>query len=280
MSLPTVDLCGLRVSRLIIGANPFGGFSHQNRQRDLEMRSWHTPERIRETWDRAWKAGITTMVTNNETPHVIQTVREYLREGGPLQWIAQLNPRNFPSMEAAIDDALEIGARAAFVHGGWVDQLHASGDSRTLARWIRHGQAAGIPMGVAGHSPEAHDWVNGLDVVDFHVVCFFNCGSVHNGKGERFSLPDAIAAAACCRRIVKPCIAYKIMGAGRIDPRMAFEFAFENIKPGDAVNVGMHRGDKDGMVEENADLVREILSESLYLPGRLPEAPARQAVAA
>jgi len=61
------------------------------------------------------------------------------------------------------------------------------------------------------------------------------------------------------RQIQKPCIGYKIMGAGRIDPAMAFEYAFENIKPGDVVNVGMHRGDKDDMVEENAGLVRQVL---------------------
>ena len=67
-------------------------------------------------------------------------------------------------------------------------------------------------------------------------------------------------AIACIRRIRKPCIAYKIMGAGRMDPRMAFEYAFESIKPTDVVNVGMYRGDKDGMVEENAALVREILA--------------------
>ena len=34
MMLPTVDFCGLKVTRLIIGANPFGGFSHQSEQRD------------------------------------------------------------------------------------------------------------------------------------------------------------------------------------------------------------------------------------------------------
>jgi hypothetical protein len=260
MVLPTVDFCGLTVTRLIIGANPFGGFSHQNPIRDEEMKSWHTPERILETWERAWNAGINTMITNNETPHVIGTVRSYLRDGGPLQWIAQLNPRPYPSMEAAIDDAIAIGASAAFVHGGYTDRLFDSGDAATLARWANHARAAGLPIGVAGHSPAAHDWVNSLDVVDFHAVCFFNCGSVHNGAGERFSLPDAIAAAACCRRIAKPCIGYKIMGAGRIEARMAFEHAFENLKPGDVVNVGMHRGDKDGMVEENAALVREILA--------------------
>ena len=50
------------------------------------------------------------------------------------------------------------------------------------------------------------------------------------------------------------------MGAGRIDARMAFEYAFERIKPGDVVNVGMHRGDKDNMVEENVAIVKNILS--------------------
>jgi hypothetical protein len=116
-----------------------------------------------------------------------------------------------------------------------------------------------VPAGVAGHAPEAHLWVDGLGAADFHAVCFFNCGSLHRGKGEQFRLSDVAAATACIRRIRKPCIAYKIMGAGRIDPRMALEHAFENIKPADLVNVGMHRGDRDGMVEENVALVREIL---------------------
>ena len=55
------------------------------------------------------------------------------------------------------------------------------------------------------------------------------------------------------------CIRDRIMVAGRIDARMAFEHAFDQIKPGDVVNVGMHRGDKDDMVEENVALVEEIL---------------------
>ena len=113
--LPTVEFCGLKVTRLIIGANPFGGFSHQNRQRDQEMIAYHTPERIEETWARAWAAGINTMITNNETPHVIETTAEYLAAGGPLQWIAQINCNQHPSMQAAIDQAVEIGCKAAYL---------------------------------------------------------------------------------------------------------------------------------------------------------------------
>ena len=257
--LPTVDFCGLKLTRLLLGANPFGGFSHQNGERDQAMRTWSTPERIRETWDRAHAAGINAMVTNNETPHVIATTTDYLAAGGPLRWIGQLADNSYANMEAAIDRAVEIGACAAYLHGGLVDNLYAQRDSETLIRYLRHGQALGIPMGVAGHAPEAHDWVDSLDAADFHVVCFFNCGSLHHGRGDRFALADAFAAVECIQRLAKPCIGYKIMGAGRIDPRMAFEFAFDHIKPGDVVNVGMHRGDRDDMVEANVALVEQIL---------------------
>jgi hypothetical protein len=260
--LPTVDFCGLQVTRLIIGANPFGGFSHQSKERDAEMIAYHTPARIRETWRRAEAVGINTMITNNETPHVVQTVREYLAAGGPLQWVGQLSARGFDhDMNAAVDDAVAIGAKAYYFHGGYMDQFYSTRDEKTLRAWVEHARKHGLPIGAAGHAPETHYWIDSLNLVDFHVVCFFNCGSLHSGKGNRFKLADVFPAVECIRRLRKPCIAYKILGAGRIDPVMAFEFAFAGIKPGDVVNVGMHRGDKDGVVEENAAIVRRILGE-------------------
>ena len=98
MTLPQVDFCGLNISRLILGANPFGGFSHQNPERDNEMVSYYTTKRIIETWGRAERAGINTMITNNETLHVVRAVREYRKANGPLQWIAQVNYRKKSSM--------------------------------------------------------------------------------------------------------------------------------------------------------------------------------------
>ena len=74
--LPIVDFCGLKIRRLIVGANPFGGYSHQSKSRDAEMVAFHTKEQIFETWVRAEKAGINTMITNNETPRVMQSVEE------------------------------------------------------------------------------------------------------------------------------------------------------------------------------------------------------------
>jgi hypothetical protein len=257
--LPTVGFCGLTVTRMLIGANPFGGFSHQNEARDLEMKTYATPERILETWARAEAAGINTFVTNNETEHVIDTTRRYLAEGGKMQWIGQLAMRNHPSMMASLDEAKEIGASAVYFHGGYVDGFYKEQDAGELRQWVAHAKSIGLPVGVAGHSPLVHDWVNSLDLVDFHVVCIFNCGSLHSGCGHRFQLSDLFPAYECIARIQKPCIAYKIMGAGRIDPLMSFEYCFDHIKPGDVCNVGMHRGDNDNMVEENVAMVSEIL---------------------
>ncbi len=244
---------------MIIGANPFGGFSHQNPERDAEMRSYYTVERIRETWDRAEAAGINTMITNNETSHVLEAARGYIATGGALQWIAQVNCRVQPDMKAAVDEVVEIGCTALYFHGALVDRAYVEKDEETIRAWCRYARAAGVPVGVAGHAPEAHAWVDGLDVVDFHAVCFFNCGSLHDGAGSKFRLADVARATETIRSIRKPCIGYKIMGAGRIDARMAFEYAFGSIKPTDVVNVGMHRGDRDDMVEENASLVADIL---------------------
>lgn len=258
--LPSVDFCGIKVTRLIIGANPFGGYSHQDAERDRKMREYYTIERIKETWARAEAAGITAMVTNNETPHVLQAVREYLRDGGSLQWIAQVNRRVKSDMTPAIQEAVEIGCKAIYFHGALADDAYRKRDIETLRTWCDQARSHGIPVGVAGHAPEVHRWVDSLGIVDFHAVCFFNCGSLHDGKGHKFRLSDIAPAAETIRAIQKPCIAYKIMGAGRIDPRMALEFALTRIKPTDVVNVGVYRGDKDDMVEENASIVREIMN--------------------
>lgn len=259
--LKTVDFCGLKLTKLLIGANPFGGYSHQSEERDIAMRSFHTPEQIFETWDRAWKAGINTFVTNNETPHVIEATAKYLADGGKMQWVAQLNGRLLKNMEAAIDQAIGYGAVAGYFHGALVDDCFANKDAETLKRWVAHARERNFIIGCAGHNVDTHYWVDTLNLVDFHAVPFFNCGSVHSKiGGERFQLEDVFAATKLIQYLKKPCIAYKVLGAGRIDARMGFDFAVRNIKPGDVVNVGMNRGDNDDMVEENVAIFEQLLS--------------------
>jgi hypothetical protein len=63
----------------------------------------------------------------------------------------------------------------------------------------------------------------------------------------------------------KPCLAYKLLAAGRqiespAQVRAAFQSAFKNIKPTDAVIVGMYQQLSD-QVGENAALVRELCAK-------------------
>ena len=60
----------------------------------------------------------------------------------------------------------------------------------------------------------------------------------------------------------KPCLAYNVLAAGRqiespAQVRRCFETAFKNIKPTDAVIVGMYQQLSD-QVGENAAIVREV----------------------
>jgi len=258
-SLPHVNFAGLDVTRLIIGGNPFSGFSHQSRERDAEMLDYYTVARIKETLARAEAAGINTAIMRCDA-HIQRLLREYYNEGGQIQWIAQVpGDRSLVGFAAEVRRMAAAGAKAAYLHGGLLDACYADRDAEGLARLVDALREGGVPVGTAGHAPEAHLWAHELDLpLDFHVVCFYNCGSLHDGKGEKFKEDDPPHAIEAIQQIEKPCIAYKIMAAGRVEPRAAFERAFANIKPGDVVNVGIYRGDNDGMVEENARLVAEI----------------------
>ncbi len=60
--MQTVQLGNVTVSRLILGGNPFGGFSHQNPDRDREMLRYYTTDRIKATMRQAEALGINTFL--------------------------------------------------------------------------------------------------------------------------------------------------------------------------------------------------------------------------
>ena len=189
----------------------------------------------------------------------VEVVKKYFANGGKLQWIAQVNNNKQPDMKIAVDEVLEIGCNALYFHGEMMDDSCRKNKAEQVCEWVEYAKKAGIPVGSAAHDPKTHKWLDNMGLLDFHAVPFFNCGSVHTGAGEKFDLKDMANATECIRQIKKPCIGYKIMGAGRLDPRMAFEYAFESIKNTDVVNVGMNRGDKENMVQDNVDMVKDVL---------------------
>ena len=88
MALTNITLGSLPISRLILGGNPFSGFSHQTPAKDREMVAYFTTTRIKETLRQAESLGINTLLARTDR-HIMRTLQEYWNEGGRIQWIAQ-----------------------------------------------------------------------------------------------------------------------------------------------------------------------------------------------
>ena len=260
--LPQVNFCGIELSKLIIGANPFGGYSHLSPEIDRAMEQFHTEEKIFESWSRAYAAGITAFATTTRTEKVLDATCKYLANGGPMKWLAQVefdgaDPEN--TMYDAIDRSAAAGASAIFMQGAILDRLVQAGQLQAIRNFVAHAKTKNVPVGIAGHAPEYHYLIDRLDIVDFHVVPFFNC------VGDVYRLEDMDAATRLIRRLKKPCIAYKVLGAGRIEPRLGFSYALRNIKESDCILVGMSRHADDDQIEKDVAIFRDLLENPISM---------------
>jgi hypothetical protein len=256
MSLPTVPLGPCQITRLIIGGNPFSGFSHQSPERDQEMLDYYTVERIKATLRQAEAAGINTCLMRTDA-HICRMLREYRNEGGRLHWIAQND--GGPGFDQNLQMAVSSGAIGYHIHGALVDRAYADGDLAPIAEMIQKIKAKGILAGVAGHAPEAHLAIHEAGIpTDYHMVCLYNCGSLHVAKGDKFDPADPPKAVEAIRRIDKPCIAYKVLAAGRVPAQEGLRYAYANIKPSDMVCVGVYTRHNPRVLEEDARMAEEF----------------------
>ena len=60
-------------------------------------------------------------------------------------------------------------------------------------------------------------------------------------------------------QLSKPVVHYKIMAAGRNDPREAFAFAASKMRANDAVCVGIYPKDNPDILQEDVQLLEESL---------------------
>ncbi len=251
--LPTVRLGTLEVTRLVIGGNPFSGHAHAPGDVGRAMLDWYTVARIKQTLQEAEAAGINTFLGRADN-HVMRLLREHWNEGGTINWIAQTAPE-CASVEANIDQLVGSGAKAAYLHGGMVDRLYRAGNFDAVPPWVEHIRQHDIPAGMATHNVQVLRLAvsSGLPV-DFFCTCFYDIYL----RGEEYLPEDRDAMGAAVRETPKPCVAYKIMAAGRNDPEEAFEYAYRHIKPIDTVCVGVFTKDHPTQVADNAALCRRF----------------------
>ena len=263
MDLGTTTLGGISVSRMIIGGNPFSGFSHQGLDRDAEMVRYFTARHIKDTWKQAEQLGVTTCIGRCDR-HIARVLREYRDEGGFIQWIAQSCPE-YESLDRSLSNARSGEARAAFVHGGVMDNYLANdrlGETHAAIARIRD---AGLAAGIAGHQPPVFEWAESNLHVDFYMCSYYNSASRDKsaehipGRQEWFKPEDRQKMVDLIQTLSKPVIHYKVMAAGRNEPEEALAFAARCMRPQDAVCIGIYPGDKPDMIAENIGLLEKHL---------------------
>lgn len=258
MDLGAMRLGELDVSRLIIGSNPFSGFSHQGTDRDVEMKHYFTTARIKQTLHQAEEVGISAIIARADH-HIMRLLMEYWDEGGSLTWIAQTCPELGP-IERGIDNGISGGASAIFIHGGVCDHLLAQGRTHEIPPALQRIRDAGLPAGMAGHNPEVFRWAEENIDADFYMCSYYN--SAHrderaehiSGMPEWFHDEDRDRMVDCIAQLSKPAIHYKVLAAGRKHPSHVFPFVARHLRPTDAVCVGFFPKDNPAMARETAAL--------------------------
>jgi hypothetical protein len=128
-------------------------------------------------------------------------------------------------------------------------------------------------VGLSAHDPTLIETAEekGWDI-DYYMCClYFLTRSKEEYRailgidlplGEIYLPSDPPRMFKAIKATSKPCLAYKLLAAGRrigspAEVRRSFEEAFANVKPKDAAIVGMYQQFGD-QVAENAAIVREI----------------------
>jgi len=239
------------VGRLIIGANQFTGYPHAEPLKYAKelFAAYFTEEKIVETLAIGHDHGIDTHITlTDET--CVKYLKRFERETGKrLQWIAQSHW--FRPKPAGRKDALEYiklaadnGAIACFLQGAACDGLVRENNLSDMEHYFDAIRKHGMLAGLAGHLNQTIDVPIRAGVTPDFIMKTINTVD--------YSSRDPEKTTAMMAGIDLPWIAYKVLGAGRVEPEAGFRYAIE--AGADFLNVGMF----DFQVAENTELVRKL----------------------
>lgn len=269
-ALPMIKLGSHDVTRLIIGSNPFNGYSYGIYSLDHHMREWSTEENIAKTLRMAEQSGINTHQFSYN-PKGMAGLKRHQAEGGKLNWIL-LGGGEMKDNLALIPQTAKLGPLGIVHHGGVTDQRFRAGEIDKVHTFLKTVRQSGVLVGLSTHDPKIIEYVEERNWdIDFYMACFYQFSRTKEeikqmlGElplGKVFLEGDPARMCKVIRATKKTCLGFKILAAGRSaeSPKeldAAFRFAFGNIKPNDAVIVGMYPRFKDE-VRENADIVRRV----------------------
>jgi len=273
--LPTVKLGPHSITRLIIGGNPIYGYSHFNKMLSQHQSAWHTPERVVQLLQHAEKVGVNTW-QNSYAERTLDDLERFRAAGGKLHWLCLGKP-DWDERPDRIDDAAKRKPIGIAPHGALAEKLHRQNKLTVLTDLLKRIRDQGVLVGLSAHNPALIELAEqkGWDV-DYYMCCLYyltrpraECQKILGDDlplGEIYLPTDPPRMFRVIRSTKKPCLVYKVLAAGRRigspkEVRQCFETALANLKPTDALIVGMYQEFNDQLAE-NAAIVRDICGRS------------------
>jgi len=284
--LPTVSLGSSHISRVIVGSNPIYGYSHFNPQYDMHMLEWFTDERIIKLLLDCEKAGINTWQASFHR-NMRRQFPKLRGAGSKIQFICLAWPYDEKAdgwtgqtPEEVLEGTIRCAQAASefkpigiAFHGFATDLLYRAGKIDLLKTYIDRVHDLGTAAGISTHNPKIlttldekglgnEFYMAGLHYISRHPEEWMKeIGTLPLDEGWIAADPPRMAEAV--RKVSKPTLVYKVLGAGRKceseeQKREAIAWAYKNIKPIDATIIGLYPRYSD-QVAETAKMERECL---------------------
>lgn len=269
--LPVIPFGPRRITRLIVGGNPFRGNSHQNPERDREMESYFTVARIKEVLATCENTGINAVQARGDV--LIQAcMREHWAEGGSLFFIAQ-TASELRDLDNHARQLARFGAIGIYVHGTFTDRHFQNNTMDEVRRLLETIRETGARTGIGTHIPEVVEYIDEHDwKPDFFMTSLYNLSRTERESAlvsgrfvrtEHFNHQDRYVMFDRIRATAIQCLVFKVLGAGRLCKSSAqveqvLTEVYANIKSDDAVVLGVFPRDHD-QVSENVRIVSRIL---------------------
>jgi len=256
--VPHGQIGKLKLSRMILGGNLIGGWAHA---RDLIyvsklVKAYHHRLKIFETFRLAEACGVNTIVGN---PIMCETMNDYWENGdGKIQFISDCGGNDLLEMT---QKSIDHGACACYIQGGVADDLVAKGQFDPIARCLELTRKNGLPAGIGAHKLatvracveqgfEPDFWMKTLHHGDYW-------SAKHPEQNDNIWCEEPEETIAFMKDLPQPWIAFKVLGAGAIHPKVGFQYAFEG--GADFICVGMY----DFQVVEDANIALDLLGGKL-----------------
>jgi hypothetical protein len=269
--LPTVPFGKHRITRLIAGANTIYGYSHFNQVFSQHMVEYHSTERVLAFLQQLERAGLNTWQASWSERLENDWLR-YKDQGGKLQLLVLSRPQ-FNDQPEMLQRVMKLKPLGIAQHGSRTNQFWEEGKLDRSVDYLKRIRDTGAMVGLSGHNPKEIEYSEeqGWDV-DYYMTGLYYMNRSRQtfasllGEaplGEIYLPSDPPKMMAAIRQAKKPCLAYKVLAAGRTinspaQVRERIAAALDGIKPTDAMIIGLYQRYSD-QIGQDAQFVREIL---------------------